>query len=34
MENAVFAISMFLGVASVTLLAFTLLWIVLGKIDV
>jgi hypothetical protein len=34
MENAVFAISMFLGVVSVTLLAFTLLWIVLGKIDV
>ncbi len=34
MENAVFIVSMFLGVAAVALLAFTLLWIALGKIDV
>jgi hypothetical protein len=34
MENAVFFISMGLGVAAVLLLAFTLLWIALGKVDV
>tara|TARA_R110002049_G_scaffold23726_20_gene84182 strand:+ start:842 stop:946 length:105 start_codon:yes stop_codon:yes gene_type:complete len=34
MENAVFMVSMFIGVAAVVLLAFTLLWIAIGKIDV
>jgi hypothetical protein len=34
MTNAIFAISLFLGVAAVALVAFTLLWIVLGKVDV
>ena len=34
MEQAIFMISMVLGVASVGLLGFTLLMIALGKIDV
>jgi hypothetical protein len=34
MEQAIFMISMVLGVGSVGLLGFTLLMIVLGKIDV
>ena len=34
MEQAIFILSMFFGVASVALIAFTLLWITLGKIDV
>ena len=34
MEQTVFIISMFFGVAAVALIAFTLLWIALGKISV
>lgn len=34
MEQAMFAICMVLGVASTALIAFTLLAIVLGKVDV
>lgn len=34
MENIIFFVSMGLGVAAVLLLAFTLLWIALGKVDV
>lgn len=34
MINAVFAVSLFLGVAAVSLVAFTLFWIALGKVDV
>lgn len=34
MENIVFAVSLFLGVAAVVLVAFTLLLIALGKLDV
>ena len=34
MEQAIFMVSMVLGVTAVGLLAFTLLMIVLGKIDV
>jgi hypothetical protein len=33
MTGIVFGISLFLGVAAVTLVAFTLLWIALGKVD-
>jgi len=33
MSGIVFGISLFLGVAAVTLVAFTLLWIALGKVD-
>ena len=34
MEQTIFIICMFLGVVSVALIAFTLLWIVLGRIKV
>lgn len=34
MEQTIFIICMFFGVASVALIAFTLLWIALGKISV
>ncbi len=34
MEQAIFMVSMVLGITAVGLLAFTLLMIVLGKIDV
>lgn len=34
MEQIIFIVSMFLGVASVGLLGFTLLAIILGKVDV
>lgn len=34
MEQTIFVVCMFFGVASVALLAFTLLMIVLGKVDV
>ena len=34
MEQVVFMVCMFFGVAAVTLVAFTLLMIVLGRIDV
>lgn len=34
MEQTIFMVCMFFGVASVALIAFTLLWIALGKIDV
>lgn len=33
-QQTLFLVSMFFGVASVALIAFTLLWIALGKIDV
>jgi hypothetical protein len=34
MEQTIFIICMFFGVAAVALLAFTLLWIALGKLSV
>jgi phage shock protein PspC (stress-responsive transcriptional regulator) len=34
MEQTIFVVCMFFGVASVGLIAFTLLWIALGKIRV
>lgn len=34
MEQTIFMICMFLGVAAVAMIAFTLLMIVLGKVDV
>lgn len=34
MEQTIFIISMFFGVAAVALIAFTLLWIALGKLSV
>ena len=34
MEQMVFLICLFFGVASVALIAFTLLWIALGKLSV
>jgi len=34
MEETIFMVCMFFGVASVALIAFTLLMIVLGKVDV
>ena len=34
MEQVIFIICMFFGVAAVALLAFTLLWIALGKLTV
>lgn len=34
MESIVFGVSLFLGVAAVALVAFTLLLIALGKVDV
>ena len=34
MESIIFGVSMGLGVAAVALIAFTLFWIVIGKIDV
>lgn len=34
MEQTIFMICMFFGVAAVALIAFTLLWIALGKISV
>lgn len=34
MTSIIFGISLFIGVAAVVLVAFTLLWIVLGKLDV
>lgn len=34
MEQTIFMVCMFFGVASVALIAFTLLMIVLGKVDV
>ena len=34
MEQAIFMICMFFGVTSVAMIAFTLLMIVLGKVDV
>lgn len=34
MEQMIFMVCMFLGVASVALIAFTLLMIVLGRLDV
>lgn len=34
MEQVIFAICMFFGVVSVALIAFTLLWIALGKLSV
>jgi len=34
MEQTIFIICMFFGVAAVALVAFTLLWIALGKISV
>ena len=33
-EQTIFMICLFFGVASVVLIAFTLLWIALGKLDV
>jgi len=34
MEQTIFIICMFFGVAAVAMIAFTLLWIALGKISV
>lgn len=34
METTIFVICMFFGVAAVALIAFTLLWIALGKVNV
>jgi hypothetical protein len=34
MEQAIFMICMFFGISSVALIAFTLLMIVMGKVDV
>lgn len=34
MDNIIFMICMFFGVAAVALVAFTLLWIALGKLSV